>query len=465
MRALVDRVARAMRALAPQGGRVVAAVSGGPDSVAMTHLLRRLTPRGRWDLAAVAHFNHRLRGADADADEAFCGDLARELGVPFFFERADVAAEASAAGRSIEEVARRLRYAFLERARLAAGADLVAVGHTRDDQAETILLRLFRGAGPRGLGGIHRRHGHVIRPLLDIRRSDLHAWLVAEGHPYRIDATNADTSIPRNRIRHELLPTLEQFSPGATESLARAAAIAGEDDDFLARCAAESAATVVLSREGRLTIDRERLTSLHPAVARRVVRDALSQVAPGRFIALAHVEAVLDLAGGTLDLPGQTVTRRGTRLVLAPAGRRPTPTGAAGSNVFRHPLSIPGEVEIPECGLAISAQRVEPGGSAADTVTDGVRVRARGAIDGWAVRNRRAGDRFRPPGVGGRKKLQDYFVDRKVPRDQRDRVPLVVDAEDRIVWVVGHAVADDFRNPGSEEPVLLLKVRQLGEPV
>jgi tRNA(Ile)-lysidine synthase len=464
MRALIDRVARAMRVLAPQGARVIAAVSGGPDSVAMTHLLRGLARQGTFELAGIAHFNHRLR-PDADADAAFCHALAANLGLPFYSEAADVAGEARVAKTSVEATARRLRYAFLEKARRAAAADFIAVGHTRDDQAETFLLRLLRGAGTRGLRGIHRARGAIIRPLLDIGRGELHEWLSSEGHPFRTDVSNADTAIPRNRVRHDLLPMLERFSPGSAEILARTASLASEDEDYLGRGAIEASATIVSEEETRLALDLDGLKSLHPSLARRVVRDAMARVAPGRFVGLAHVDAVLALAGGRLDLPGQRVLREGNRLVLTTRTGRSSPVPVTGTNVFRYALSIPGEAEIPECGVAISSERLTELALGADTPADGVLVDPEAVAEGLAVRGRRPGDRFRPPGLGGTKKLQDYFVDRKVPRSQRDRVPLVVDGRDRIVWVVGHAVADDFRVMAPRKAVLLLKVRYLGGTV
>jgi tRNA(Ile)-lysidine synthase len=193
----------------------------------------------------------------------------------------------------------------------------------------------------------------------------------------------------------------------------------------------------------------------------------MQRTAPARFIGLKHVDAVLALAEaghGQVDAPGQRVGIEGEWMRLRPADGRPRAAGSAESNVFRYPLSIPGEARICESGVAISAEIVSGSGGAVSAVPDGALVAAdpllrKGSL---AVRNRRPGDRFRPLGLEGRKKLQDYFVDRKVPRDERDLVPLVVDADDKIVWVVGHAVAQDFRVTDADAAVLLLKVRHLG---
>jgi tRNA(Ile)-lysidine synthase len=299
--------------------------------------------------------------------------------------------------------------------------------------------------------------------------------LAGRGLEFRVDATNADVSIPRNRIRHEVLPALERVSDGATRAIARAARLAEDDDDFLGANVIEALPRIVLSSEGivpgsSVHLDRSGLRALHPAVARRVLRHVASQIAPGRFFALTHIDTLLELTSGTLDLPGISAEAglRGEQAILriGPAGFAGRQYLGAGANVFRYSLSIPGEVYVPELDIVVAAEL--PGGEAG-AGPDGVRVRAAAIPSGLEVRNRKPGDRFRPVGLGGSKKLQDYFVDRKVPRSERDRVPLVVDDRDRIVWVVGHTIAEEFSptaSPaGAAEPVLLLKVRHLGESV
>ncbi|HSL24296.1 MAG TPA: tRNA lysidine(34) synthetase TilS [Vicinamibacterales bacterium] len=462
MHPVPERVLRTVRSLIPKGSRVIAAVSGGPDSVAMAHLLRELQGAAGLKLVGLAHLHHGLRGADADADEAFCRELGGSLAVEFVSERADVAAAAREWKTSVENAGRRLRYEFLERARAGLNADVIAVGHTRDDQAETFLLRLLRGAGPRGLSGIRRRRHAIVRPLLDVGRAELHAWLEGRAIAFRTDATNADLSIPRNRIRHELLPALERIVPGAGEAIARAADIADADANFLEAQAIEATPAVVLpSEDGSLRLDVARLKALHPAIARRVLLRAMAGVAAGRFIGLKHVDAVLALESGALDLPGIHAEVDGKTLALGP-GRGRGAQNAPESNIFTYPLSIPGEARVRESGVAITAEIVIGPADRAET-PDQVTVSAAAVSGNMAVRNRRRGDRFRPAGLAGRKKLQDYFVDRKVPRNERDRVPLVVDGRDRIVWIVGHTVAEDFRVTSPEGAVLLLKVRRLGE--
>lgn len=462
---LADRVMRTVRRhdLIARGERVVVALSGGPDSVALVHILRELERAGELVLAGTAHLNHQLRGAAADEDEQFCRALSEALALPVEVERADVRALAIREGRSVEDAARVARYAFLERAADRLRAGVIAVGHSRDDQAETFLLRLIRGAGPRGLAAILPRAGRVVRPLLDITRVELRAYAAERGIESRDDATNADVGIPRNRVRHELIPYLQrEFSPGIVDVLARAAAIARDDEDRLQKEAIDLAASVVLSSNDGVQVEVKALTSLHPALAARVARIALAHLAAERFLGFDHIDAWLEFArngrpGAALSLPGQHGVHRGDRIELRAARDRRLP-----GTPFRIPLSIPGEVTLSQAGWSISAEPLDapPAG----------RLQARGetvAVSGvtlpLSVRNRRPGDRFRPLGMGGAdKKLQDFLVDRKVRRDVRDALPLVVDGADRIVWVVGQSVGEDFRVTEPSRGVILLKARRLG---
>jgi tRNA(Ile)-lysidine synthase len=476
---LADRVLATVRKhgmLPPSGGRVLVALSGGPDSVGLLHLLCMLAARGELTVAGAAHLNHGLREA-ADADERFCRERAAELGIPLCVQRADVRALAEDWQTSLEDAGRRARYAFLERAAVELNASAVATGHTLDDQAETFLLQLIRGAGPRGLSGIGPKVGLVRRPLLDIRRDEIREWLAAEGIGFREDESNRDVAFTRNRVRHVLVPLLERdFSPGIVEVLARESAIAREDEAYLQSAAIELARSVVLASEDIIEIDASALRSLHPAVASRVVRIALARLGSGRYIGFDHVEGVLSLArlpeASALSLPGQQARRIGERIVL----RRSLP--GSFENSFRVPLSIPGEVLLERQGWVVSAEfgstlaRLGSNGSAPHPGSSGkadgvgrleVALRTESVSLPLSVRSRCRGDRLRPAGMQGRrKKLQDLFVDRKIAREERDAVPLVVDREDRILWVVGHAVAEDFQVTEPLQGVLLLKARRLG---
>ncbi len=465
---LADRVAASVQAqaLIPRGGRVVAAVSGGGDSVALLHLLAELAERSLVILAGVAHVNHRLRRPASDEDERFCRELARRFGVPCLVESVPVADVARSRRVSVERAGHHVRHAFFARAAAELGAGRVALGHTIDDQAETVLLRLIRGAGAAGLSGMRPRAGVLVRPLLRVGRAELRRYLAAGGTPFREDASNADLRVPRNRVRHELLPQLRTYSPRIVEALARQADIARADEAWLSRRANEAAADLVSQERGLVELDAAGLAALPPALARRVARDALARVEPRRReIGFDAIERVRRTAAGgpaRTDLPGCRAERAAGRVRLVPRRGR---TGPAPRPGFAYRLAIPGEVSVPEAGVRVRAEVVEAAAGAGDPGGDGrTALVALPAAATLVVRSWRFGDRYRPLGLGGRsRKLQDLFVDRKVPRDERTRVPLVLDAAGRVIWVVGFGIGHDFRAGEGDESVLFLKVSSLGE--
>ena len=441
------------------GTRVVCALSGGSDSAALACILGELHEAGELQFVGIAHLNHQLR-ASADRDERFCRELADRLARPVRVERADIRARAAAQRRSLEVAAHDERYEMFARARTHFAADVVALGHTRDDQAETFLLRLLRGAGPRGLAGIHPRHGDVVRPLLDCRRDELRDYLAERDVPFVEDETNVDRAIPRNRIRTELIPRLAaDFNPAIVDVLATEADVAREIWEWL---------------EGELArfgadLEVERLRTAPRALRRLAVWRAMSAASGRRSIPARHVDAALALLdaaeGAAVDAPGQRVHRIGSRLVLRSrdAGDRGNPETSSTPNLYWHPLSIPGQVALAG-GATVSAELVTVSSAAYDASADvgngrTAAVRADLIREPLAVRNRRPGDRFRPVGLKGRKKLQDLFVDRKIARSERDLVPIVVDASDRIVWVAGYGIDEAFRVTDASQGVLLLKLR------
>jgi tRNA(Ile)-lysidine synthase len=470
MHEVVGRVAGVIKRarLIDAGDRVAVAVSGGSDSVALLWLLHRVSTDLGFTLAGVVHVNHGLRGEDAAADEAFVQALASRLELPCEVAHVDVAALARARRQSIEVAAREARYAFFDDAAARLAATRVATGHTMDDQAETVLLRLLRGAGSRGVTGIRLRRGRVIRPVLDCRRADLLQYLAAIGEPYREDASNRDRAIARNRVRHELVPVIEQLAPGGVRALARFARLSGDDEAYLERVAIEAASFSVLFSGGGVEVKRGALAGLPPAIARRVVRRAVAGAAPDLTLAVGHLDAVRALAAadkpeGHLDLPGLAVERRGDVLTLAPRARDQVghPRGPVPAS-YEYVLTLPGSVDVPEAGVTIAATTV-PGTDTARVPSshpDVAVVQAGSIAAPFAVRSRRPGDRLRPLGAPGRRKLQDVFVDRKVPRRERDRVPIVVDRAGRIVWVAGLTVADECRVTAPEAGMVILELKR-----
>jgi len=302
---------------------VLVGLSGGSDSVALTRALLALAPTSDFSVAGVAHLNHRLRPTAA-RDEQFCRELAVTLKVPIAVESAGVADYAEQEGLSLEDAARRLRYAFLERATAALSATCIAVGHTLDDQAETLLLKLMRGAGPSGLAGVYPRRGLVVRPLLEVSRDDLRTWLGSLGQVWVEDETNADVSNPRNRIRHRVLPELDAAYGGTTRpAIARAAELAREDGQWLDEVATGRYRSLVSGDHDCVQLDAAALLAEPPPIQRRVLLRVMRTRAGDREIGHEHVEAGLAVLKGyarAADVPGSRWELRGRNLVLVDQG-------------------------------------------------------------------------------------------------------------------------------------------------
>jgi tRNA(Ile)-lysidine synthase len=383
-----------------------------------------------------------------------------------FADRGDIRARAAREKRSLEHAAHAARYECFARARAHFNADAVALGHTRDDQAETFLLRLVRGAGPRGLSSMHPRNGDIVRPLLDCRRDDLRAWLRERKIGFVDDATNADVSIPRNRVRVELIPMLAaRFNPAIVDVLAGEADLAREAWETMEMLANEIEGRIVKPSTNGFAIDVNGALALSPALRRVVLWRTMNRAAGGRTVGVEHVAAAMRLVDPDgprrMDAPGHRLERVAAHVVLT-GGPPPSP------NLFRYPLSIPGEVELAEAGWVMSAElasaddEVRQGDAGARSGRGNVALVRRDRCEGsLAVRNRRPGDRFQPLGLGGRKKLQDLFVDRKLRRDDRDRVPIVVDGADRIVWVAGFGIDEAFQVTDPGQAVVTLRESRL----
>ena len=301
------------------GARLLIGLSGGSDSVALVLLLQELAVHDGFTIVSLAHLNHRLR-CTAARDEQFCRELAGRVRLPLAVESIDVRSYAATQRLSVEDAARRLRYDFLHRVAGSITADRIAVGHTRDDQAETFLLKLIRGAGLTGLGGIHPRRGKVVRPLLDVGRGDLRSYLESRGQSWMDDETNDDLGNPRNRIRHKALPELN-LAGGAPSApaIARAAALVREDGQWLDELSGRRFELLVVRRDFGLEIEVSSLLAEAGPIRRRIVLAALRLAAPNHEIGSDHVEAALEVAAGEsagADVPGARVELRRGKMVL-----------------------------------------------------------------------------------------------------------------------------------------------------
>ncbi|HTO14059.1 MAG TPA: tRNA lysidine(34) synthetase TilS [Candidatus Binatia bacterium] len=406
------------------GETVLVAVSGGADSVALLHLLHGLAPS--WRLALhVLHVDHGLRPGSAD-DAAFVRGLGARLGVPVDVERVRVGPG------SVEAAARTARYAALEAWAERLGAARIAVGHTLDDQAETVLMRVLDGAGVRGLAAIPPVRGRIVRPLVEIRREALRAMLAAEGIAWVEDPTNRDPKFRRNRIRHELLPLLAaSYAPDVTEALARVARLARDAVNALDRAATIELDRLAIAQPDSLTLPRSALAALPASVAAEVLRQAAARLG-------SHA-------------PLRAWSHRGLRRVLAPTPpRRPFRLGGVSVEVSGdrirvgarpgpalppRALAVPGRVDLPEIGRALEARLLPAAGYAVPRATDRVAFDAGRLPRTLLVRSRQRGDRLIAFG-GGERRLKSLLIDAGIPRWDRNRLPLI-EAGGQILWVAG----------------------------
>ncbi len=466
MRATVSRY----RMVAP-GEKVVVAVSGGPDSLALLHGLRTLRDELGITLHA-AHLNHLLRGDAARADAEYVRALAAEMGLPVTVEEVAVADLARGRGLSIEEAGREARYAFYQRVREAAGAARVALGHTADDQAETVLMRLLRGAGPAGLAGIPPvRDGWIVRPLIAVTRRMVEDYCRAVGLEPCRDESNRDPAHLRNRVRWDLLPRLErEYNPALRRALVHLADVLREEDAWLAGLVAGEYGRLAREDVNGIRLALKDWENRPLALRRRLVREAaarlLGRPAPLEF---GHVEAVLGLTGAPvgsrLDLPGGLVARREYAHVHIGGSQAPGGVAAGG---FSYPLPVPGRVAVPEAGLILEAD-LRPAGAEVDKDPApagpgrfAVHLDADRCVLPLTVRSRRQGDRFWPAGLGAAKKLKDFFISAKVPREERDRIPLVTGGDGSILWVVGRRADDRFLPTSESRRLLTLRAHPAG---
>ncbi len=472
--------------LLPESGTVAVGVSGGPDSVCLLHVLKTLcSPEGPFPHVKlhVAHLDHMLRGEESRADATFVADLAAQWGLPCTIGQVDVAAQAKAARQSIEEAAREARYAFLRQVAAEVDAERMAVAHHADDQAETLVMHWLRGSGMAGLAGMRPLEKDVIRPLLAVRRAEVLAYCARHRLDFREDASNQDTRFLRNRIRHELLPTLEQYNPNLRETLLRSAEIFAEEERYLEGLVEAALPQVITAQEGAPGVARVEgnvaaYCQLPLAVRRRLLRDLGLMVSNEEvWLELRHITAIDDLlhraaGGGALHLPGGVQVLRTQRRFQFGYPLEAGQTGQTSGRMAEPEdgpvfLPVPGEARLPG-GRWIVQTQVLDSAHAPPPGYEHTSAKGRwGYMDMEAVqhylplslRTRRAGDRFRPLGMAQKKKLQDVFVDAKIPRTERGTLPLVCGADGTLLWVPGYLVSDLVKLTPATRRVLALEMR------
>jgi len=442
---------------------LLVAVSGGPDSVCLLHILVKLREELNLRLH-VAHLNHQLRGAESEADARYVSALSHRLSIPATVEQRDVKAYQARQRLSLEEAAREVRYTFLAQVARSIGASQAAVGHTTDDHIETILMHLIRGTGTRGLRGLQpcsrwQSSGNsltIIRPLLQVSRQETADYCHRHRLKPQIDTSNLSPSPLRNRIRHQLLPLLESYNPRAAEALLRTARIAADDLAFMDKEITRLWDKITQKQENTITLDKEKLLELPSALKRHLLRTTIENLLGNlKDIETRHIEEIMDAltksAGKRLSLPGGLIfTIEYDRYLIGPdpAALAPLPMLRGESQ-----LKIPGETLLP--GWRVEAAILPP-----ESTKDAGDYKAYFDFDKTGsriiVRSCQTGDRFQPLGMSQPKKLGEFMIDAKIPRAWRQRVPIVC-SPSQILWVVGWRIDERVKVTDRTQQILCLK--------
>ena len=432
--------------LPPVGSCAVAAVSGGADSMCLLDVLHEIAREHGWTVCA-AHFNHGLRGDEADRDEAFVRDFCGSAGIPFYSENGDVACWAAERRMGVEEAGRELRYRFLDAVREKTGSVFIATAHNADDNAETILMHLIRGSGTAGLCGIQPRRGHLIRPLLFASRSAVEEYNISRGVPWITDSSNGDDSLLRNRLRHQVIPVLKEINPGFTDACRRLSDLASRDERVLSSLAEDAAGSY--PDTGRIPLSV--VAQLPDAVALRVIR-----LMAGRPLSWEHTDAVLRLCrsgkpSGTLSLSGGPVRIEDGALVFGSSQVVVFPETELPQN---HP------VFLPETGLQITLSRGVCSDSVNKSFTEYL-FKTDAVCGRIIVRPRQPGDRYTLRTRGCTKSLKKLLNEAAVPLRQRGIVPVFSDdAGILAVYPFGPALRGQ---PEPGDDVLKIQIREVDQ--
>lgn len=440
--------------MCPQGAHIVVGVSGGADSMALLHLLNGFAGEQGWSITAV-HVHHGLRGEEADRDRNFVQEICQEWKIPCKVYYFDVSKEAKARGLGTEEAGRLLRYEAFEQERQGG---MIAVAHNKNDQGETVLMRLCRGAGVSGLTGIRPVREFIIRPLLFCTRKEIEEYCQDKGLSYCEDSTNRENNYTRNRIRNQVLPLLEEIYPKAKEHIAQTAEIMTEEEEFL-----QEQARVLFIRalkksdENEIVLDAECLRSMHPAMGKRVLAMAFDALEGKKDIGSVHYELLVGLlgqeSGKSLYLPNHIIAELSYGALILKKVREM-------SSHFSYPLPLNQEIYVPEAKLFVGTylctkKRTQKSQDSCTKVFDYDKIDC-----ALFCRTRQNGDRLAIK--NGRKKLKDFLIDEKIPREERDRLPLIA-TEDDVLWVVNQRVSAAYLPDENTKKFLTVQIRRFIE--
>lgn len=441
------------------GDRVLVGVSGGPDSVALLHVLKELSEHLKFEVF-VAHLDHRFRGQESADDAQYVRELAASMKIEAVVEGRDVARYALEKKLSAETAAREVRYCFFQYAAEKFGCNKLATGHNANDQAETVLFNLLRGSGLAGLGGIPPvRDGWIIRPLIEITRSRIEKYCRENDLKTRLDKSNLKSIYTRNKIRLNLLPLLEkEYNHNLVETLARTSEIFREEDQFIENIALNETDKVFLQKtESKVELSLDNISVLPGVLQKRILRRAWSLISghPNN-LEFIHTEKALHLiarghTGAVIELPhGIILTRGYDRITFSNQKLNQ-------EKEYFYELNIPGFTEIPEIDAVIQAEFVNGTGKKITAGTHEIYLDYDLITKPIAARNRKPGDIFKPIGMEGTKKIKNLFIDSKVSRDKRWKIPLIISGDDKVIWIAG--LRGDRRWQATNQTKNILKLK------
>lgn len=437
--------------------KVVVALSGGPDSVALLDSLVKIAPKMNLSIL-VAHYNHKLRGNESQKDEAFCRKLSESYGLPFLCGRMDSAKKQK--GESPEAFYRRQRYAFLNNVAKINQAQKIALGHNLQDQAHTVLLRLVRGSSLEGLKGIEPiRENKYIRPLIEVSRQEIIQYLSKNKISYRKDSSNKDEKYLRNKIRARLIPLLKkEFNPKIEEDLAQTARILRGEDDFIKTHVAKALQSKYITKnETSVSMNIDYLLGLHAAVRSRLFKTILDnmqsskQVVTSTHINNLEIIAQKNVSGKSISLPGCIIAKREYNSLML---ERKKPIRK--KREYSYALKVNGSFYIRERNVSVLLKKSRPG-KIDCKADDKIYMDFDKLSPPLVLRNRRNGDWIEPMGMKGRKKIKDYLIDEKVPRALRDEIMLITDA-DSVVWIEKKRLSERVKITSKTKNILEVRI-------
>lgn len=441
--------------------KVVIGVSGGPDSMALLYILNDMKEELEFSIY-VAHVNHGIRKEEADADEEFVKNICLKLFLPFYSIKVNMNQYAIENKLTSEEAGRVIRYDFFNKILVELGGGKIAVAHNKNDQAETLLMRFFRGTGLEGLRGMEYKNVNVIRPLLDISREEIEEFCRDKNIAVRIDRTNLEPIYGRNRTRLEVIPyIIKNYNKGIVDTLNRTARLAQMDSEFILGVVEEKYKNLVVKESlNSIVLYIDKLKNEHYSIKSRIIRRSIEKINGNlKGIEEKHINNIISLidenaTGKSINITNNIVikTSYGNMIIQK--------ENSSDINPYKYYFAVGDTIEVYELDSTITSKVVSVNEIDIKQTNRFIKFFDYDKIRGGLyIRNRKDGDRFTPLGMSGSKKLKDFFIDEKVPRDERDRIPIVEDSKG-IIWVVGYRVSEEYKVNSNTSRILVLEYKK-----